>query len=113
MRRSLLVAGGAIALSLLAIGVAAGANDSGDDSGWSEVADHAREQMASHAFDGVVVVEWQDENGSHGGRWKPVPPSLEFRRDRLGCSPASRRAPRGSGGPLAIPCCLWRRPACG
>jgi hypothetical protein len=65
VRRSILVAGGAIGLSLLAIGVAAGANDSGDDSGWSEVADHAREQMSSHAFDGVVVVEWQDENGSH------------------------------------------------
>ena len=83
VRRSILVAGGAIGLSLLAIGVAAGANDSGDDSGWSEVADHAREQMASHAFDGVVVVEWQDENGSHRADGSCAP-TRRARRGRLG-----------------------------
>ena len=65
MRRSLLVAGGAIGLSLLAVGVAAGADDAGDDSDWTAVVEHAREQMQSHAFDGVVVVEWRDEDGRH------------------------------------------------
>jgi hypothetical protein len=68
VRRSLVVAGGAIGLALLAIGVAAGADDAGGDSDWTSVVDHAREQMQTQAFDGVVVVEWRDEEGRHRAR---------------------------------------------
>jgi sigma-E factor negative regulatory protein RseB len=59
----LLCVGGALGLSLLAIAVAAGADEPGGGSEWSEVVDHAREQMASQTFDGVVVVEWNAGDG--------------------------------------------------
>jgi hypothetical protein len=66
VKRKLLLAGGAISLVVLAIAVAAGADDAGDNgSEWSGVIDEARHQMESQAFDGVVVVEWHDPTGSH------------------------------------------------
>jgi hypothetical protein len=69
MRRSLLFAGGAIGLAVLAFGVAAQADDSGDESAeWARVVEAAREQMASQTFDGLVVVEWQDARGTHLAR---------------------------------------------
>ena len=66
MKRKLLLAGGAIGLLVLAISVAAGADENGDSgSEWSGVIDEARHQMESQAFDGVVVVEWHDPSGTH------------------------------------------------
>ena len=66
VRRKLLLAGGAIGLLVLAIAVAAGADDAGDTgSEWSGVIDEARHQMESQAFDGLVVVEWHDQTGTH------------------------------------------------
>ena len=66
MKRKLLLAGGAIGLLVLAIAVAAGADETGDSgSEWSGVIDEARHQMESQAFDGVVVVEWHDPSGVH------------------------------------------------
>ena len=66
MKRKLLLAGGAIGLLVLAIAVAAGADEAGDGgSEWSGVIDEARHQMESQAFDGVVVVEWHDPAGVH------------------------------------------------
>ena len=66
VKRKLLLAGGAIGLLVLAIAVAAGADEAGDSgSEWSGVIDEARHQMESQAFDGVVVVEWHDPSGVH------------------------------------------------
>jgi negative regulator of sigma E activity len=66
MRRAVLYAGSALVLAILAIGVAAYADDSPSPSSeWTRVVEEAREQMASQSFDGVVAVQWRDVDGTH------------------------------------------------
>jgi sigma-E factor negative regulatory protein RseB len=60
-----LVGGTVLAVSLLVVGVAAGADGSTEESEWAEVIEEARTQMRARAFEGVVVVEWQDVDGPH------------------------------------------------
>jgi len=64
-RATVVVAGGALAASMLAMAMVAFAGEPDDGSEWSRVVEEARDQMSSHAYDGVVVVEWHDAQGRH------------------------------------------------
>jgi hypothetical protein len=69
VRRGILaLAGGALGVSILTVAMAAFAEGPDDGSEWSRVVEEARDQMSSHEYDGLVVVEWHDEQGTHRAR---------------------------------------------